>query len=112
MRKFMSHHINGDRKAVEKLTITIAVDHLLAVPKSVIVIILIVDSGVEAQAIIIYGVAAVDILIQIICPAAAIVRFVDRYISHGWIAFFTNRNSGQAGTILGVVENALLTSSC
>ena len=67
----MADHIQGNGKAVEQalrdgqVFIAVAIDHLLAVPKGVVIAFAIMDGGNELEAVAVYGVSAIDVIVQI-----------------------------------------------
>ncbi len=118
MRQLMADDVDRDRKTVEQalvfreVLIAIAVDHLLAIPKRIVVAPSVMDGRVQAHTVPVNRVTLVYIVVQIIGDPAAIIRFVHSYICSRAISFLAHHRSREAGTILGVINNAILAAHC
>lgn len=84
--QFVTNDVNGDGEAVEEavvlglVLVTVAVDHLVAVPEGVVVALPVMDGGFQLHAVPVDRVSVVNILVQVVGCAASVVGFVDRDI--------------------------------
>jgi hypothetical protein len=51
------------------------------------------DIGDDRHPPVVYGVAFIDIVVEVISGACSVIGFVDRYILAAGIAFFTNQSA-------------------
>lgn len=75
VRQLVTDHVEAGGEAVEQplvggqVLVAVAVDHLLAVPKGVVVALLVVDGGVERQAVVVNGIPPIGVEVQIVGEA-------------------------------------------
>ena len=114
VRQLMTNDVDRDGETSEQLQrfIAIAVDHLLAVPERVVVVVLVVNGGIQAQSTPIHRVTRVDIVIEVVSRARAIIGFVHRDVGAGWVTLATHFAARQGGAVRSVVDDATLAPQC
>ena len=111
--EFVPDHVERFGEAVEEalfgrqVFVAVAVDHLRAVPKGVVVSFQVVDGGVEFESAVVYGVAPVDVEEHVVGDSAPVVGFVDGGVAGGWLSLCADFCAGKLRSSLGVVDGAL-----
>ena len=114
--QFVADHVDGDGKAIEQALIfrqcfvAVAIHHLLAVPEGVVVVVLIVHRGIQAQAFAVHRIAHVDIVIQVIRCAGAVIGFIHSDVGGGRIPLAAHLRPGQAAAVVRRIDGAFFTA--
>jgi len=98
------------RESEEELSVTVAVDHLFAVPHGVVVVLAVVDGGDERHAAVVDGVAAEDLVEKVVRFAGVFERFPHLDVHAGFQRrqLTEHRPAGKKLVVEGVVDLALL----
>ena len=98
-----------ERALVEELAAAVAVDHLRAVPERVVVARAVVDRGDELEAVAVDAVAVIDVAVEVVRRAGAVVGLVDRDVVGRRVALGAGELARQrrAAAVLGVIDGAL-----
>src|SRR6266487_637086 len=114
----MTNDINCNREAIKntltcwQIFITIPINHLLAIPKGVIVAHLIVNGGIQAHPIPVNRVSFVYIVIQIIGRTTSIIGFIHRDIRNGALTLLADDRAWKTRSMFGIVYHAFFTPNC
>ena len=106
----MANDIDALCKALKDFSIAVAVDHLAAVPKCVVVILAVVHRRIEAQPLVVDRVSVADCFIKIVDIAAVIVGFVYCSIFYRFTTFASDACAGKRFGAMGVVNGAAFCS--
>ena len=108
VRQLVADDVDPSGEVHEDNAVAIAVNHLRSVPERVVELHAIVNGGVETHAAAIDGVAAEDLIVEIIRVAGVVVRLVDSDVRRRLRAFAAHEFSRQCGTVLRVISGAAL----
>jgi hypothetical protein len=105
--EFVTGHVDGAGEGVEQPAVTVAVDHLVAVPEGVVVVLAVVDGGIERQSGTVDGVALVHLRVQVEGRAEPVVVLVDGLVAARSVSLLAYRVTRELLLVLGVVDGAL-----
>src|SRR6266508_3640792 len=100
MCQLMTYYVKRDGEAVEyslvrwKIFIAIAIDHLLTIPKGVVIAPLVMYGGINPHTTSINGISLINIIVKIIRHTATIKSFIDGHICAGRIVFPARNHAG------------------
>jgi hypothetical protein len=107
VREFVADDVDRDGEVEEDLAVSVAEDHLLAVPERVVVVTVVMHGRVQRQAAAVDGVASVRPQEQLEGGAETRVGTVDGGVLAGLVALAADLVAGQVGAVPGVVDGAL-----
>ena len=102
--ELMTDYVQVQRETVEKLAIPVAINHLAPVPESVVVLLAVVHGGIQAQSVVVHGIAPQYLLVEIVCVSRILVGFRDGDITRFRVALPADKGSGQAFARLRVID--------
>src|SRR5216684_1689808 len=102
----MADDVEGNGEAIEDFRVAVAVDHLLAVPESVVVLLAVVHAGVEPQPSVVHGIAVEDGVVEVVGFSGIVIGFVDGHVARGRVSFAAYQGSGQVLAALLIVNGA------
>ncbi len=105
--ELVADHVDADREVVEVGAVTVAEDHLLAVPEGVVVLLLVVHRRDEGKALGVERVALERRPVELPRRAEAVVGAVHRVVGGRRLALATNQLPRQLRRVLRVVHRAL-----
>ena len=103
----MRHHVDGNGEAVEDFSVTVAKDHLLAVPEGVLILTAVMHGAGEDQPLIIERIALILLPEEIMGDTQIIVRFIHRHIAVGGLAFIAHLGTRQLLGLFRIVDVTL-----
>jgi hypothetical protein len=102
--QFVPDDLQRFGESFEDDAVAIAIHHLRAVPKGVVVVEGIVDGGIEPHAIAIDGISFEDLVEKVVGRAGKVVSLVDVTIFAPGVAFAANPLAGQSGAMGEIVD--------
>ncbi len=107
VRELVADDVDAAGERQEDHAVTVAEDHLGAVPEGVVVVAAEVHRGDEGQASAVERVAAVGVLPEVPGGAEPVVGLADLAVTGVGVALAAHEGAGQGGAPLGVVDGAL-----
>ena len=107
MRQLVAHNVDGDRETVKVYPVTVAEQHLRAVPLRVVPMVPDMDRSDQIHAVIVNRITTVNITIEIESSAQAVIGFIDCEVPAWPLAFASNQRTRQARRITSCVNQAV-----
>ena len=106
VRELVPDDVDAAGEGQEDDAVTVAEDHLGAVPEGVVVVGAEVHAGHEGQALAVEGVAAVDLLPELPGGTEPVVGLGDALVAGGRLTLGAHQGARQGGAVLRVVDGA------
>src|SRR5680860_32926 len=107
VRQFMRHHIDGTGEIGKLLAITVAIGHLITVPKGIVVGLAIVYVRDNSESVSVNGIQSERILKILPYKAGSLIGLVRRLVLRRAISLFTYQYYPLFVFVLGIVDKTL-----